>query len=200
MSMEVKAKARYIRMSPKKVRLVAGLVRGMGVGQAEAHLGLTQKAAALPVLKLLRSAIANAEHNFKLEKADLFIKEISVDGGPVLKRFKPRAFGRAGSIRKRTSHINLTLADRTAKGDAKQGAGLKAAVVKADDKKPAAKKAEEKPAAKKAAKGDAKKPTAKAAKSDTKKAPAKKPAAKKATTKAAPKGEAAAKKSKASKE
>jgi large subunit ribosomal protein L22 len=175
-------------MSPRKVRLVAGLVRGLDVARAEAQLGLLNKAAALPVLKLLRSAIANAEHNNKLEKEGLFIKSITVDGGPMLKRWRPRAFGRAAPIRKRTSHITIILADQTS-DDKKQPTGLKAAVVKKDEKKsgqPAKDKgkakAEEKPEEEK--KGAAKKPAVKkedkkgGEKKAEKKGAAKKPAAK----------------------
>lgn len=109
--MDVYAKARFIRMSPRKVRLIADLIRGMSVAQADAQLSFYRRAAALPVRKLLQSAIANAEHNFHLNRTDLRIKTITVDGGPVLKRFRPRAMGRAAPLRKRTSHIALTLSD-----------------------------------------------------------------------------------------
>ncbi len=124
--MDVFAKARYIRMSPRKVRLLVDLVRGMKVSTAEAQLSFSRRAAALPLLKLIKSAAANAEHNFKLNQADLLIKTLTVDGGPVLKRFRPRAFGRAATIRKRTSHITVVLTDG------------KAAAVKDTKKKPAA--------------------------------------------------------------
>lgn len=114
--MEVSAKARRIRMSPKKVRLVANMVRGMDVSAAEAQLTFLNKAAARPVLKLIRSAKANAEHNFKLVGEDLYIKTIMVDGGPVMHRWMPRAFGRATPIKKRTSHITIVLDQRSAEG------------------------------------------------------------------------------------
>jgi large subunit ribosomal protein L22 len=110
--MEVKAKARYIRMSPRKVRLVVDLIRGLNVQDAKAQLSFSKKAAAEPVLKLLNSAIANATNNFNMNANDLYVKTIMVDGGPILKRWRPRAFGRAGAIRKRTSHINIALASR----------------------------------------------------------------------------------------
>lgn len=151
--MEVKAQLRHLRISPRKVRLVAGLVRGMDVAPAVAQLRFMQKAAARPVLKLVESAVANAEHNFKLAESNLFIKTITVDGGPVLKRWRARAFGRAASIRKRSSHIMLVLDERA--GEAK---GVAAAVVakkadKAEAKKaPAKKVAAKKPAAKPAKK------------------------------------------------
>lgn len=123
--MDVIAKARHIRMSPRKVRLVADLVRGMDVDTAEAQLRFFRKAAARPVLKVILSAKANAEHNFKISPETLFIKAIAVDGGPVLHRWRARAFGRAAAIRKRSAHITVTLAERSS-GDIK---GVKAAVV-----------------------------------------------------------------------
>ncbi len=147
--MEVIAKARYIRISPRKVRLVADLVRGLDVDKALAQLRFYRKAAAKPLIKLIESGVANAEHNFKLS-GGLFIKKITVDGGPVLKRWRARAFGRAAPIRKRSSHINLVLEERQAKAAPK---GLKAALLKPAGKSPAAteqKKAAEAP--KKAAK------------------------------------------------
>lgn len=109
---QVKAYARFIRMSPRKVRLVADMVRNTPVEQALEQLQFSSKNAALPVAKLINSAIANAIHNFSLNKEDLYIKTLTVDGGPVLKRFKPRAQGRAGAIHKRTSHINIVLEER----------------------------------------------------------------------------------------
>ncbi len=102
-------------MSPRKVRLVVDLVRGLPVAEADAQLEFFRKAAALPVRKLLQSAIANATHNFQLEAGALRIKEIRVDGGPVLKRARPRAMGRSAPIRKRTSHISIILTDGRAK-------------------------------------------------------------------------------------
>ena len=109
--MEVVAKLNRLRMSPRKVRLVAGLVRRMPVNEAETQLKFLNKAAAEPVLKLLQSAIANAEHNHKLDAQKLWISHLTVDGGKTLKRWRPRAFGRAGAIRKRTSHITIKLSD-----------------------------------------------------------------------------------------
>lgn len=109
--MEVEAKARYIRMSPTKVRLVIDVVRGMKVREAQAQLAFMKKAAAEPVLKLLNSAMANAQHNFQLKTDELYIKSIVADGGPMLSRFRARAFGRAAPIRKRSSHIAIVLDD-----------------------------------------------------------------------------------------
>lgn len=105
-------------MSPRKVRLVVNTIRGLSVSAAETRLSFLPKLAAQPVLKLLRSAIANAQHNFKLDKNDLYVRHIVADGGPTLKRFRPRAFGRANPIRKRTTHISLILATKEEKGKA----------------------------------------------------------------------------------
>lgn len=109
--MEIKAHLKYLRMSPRKVRLVAGIVKNKSVNEADAALGFLTRRAALPLRKLLKSAIANAKHNFNLEKDRLFVKSIRVDQGPVLKRFMPRARGMAAPIRKRSSHITLVLAE-----------------------------------------------------------------------------------------
>lgn len=96
-------------MSPRKVRLVINTVRGLTVQAAETRLSFLDKGASEPVLKLIRSAMANAEHNFHLNKETLFIKHITADGGPTIKRSRPRAFGRSAVIRKRTTHIMLIL-------------------------------------------------------------------------------------------
>lgn len=109
--MEVVAQLRGLRMSPRKVRLVANLVRRLDVAVAETQLKFINKAASQPLLKLLLSAVANAEHNFKLDKSKLWIRHLTVDGGPVLKRWRQRAFGRAAPIRKRTAHIVIKLTD-----------------------------------------------------------------------------------------
>lgn len=107
-------------MSPKKVRLVLGLIRGMRVEEAVTQLGFMQKKSTLPVKKLLESAIANAVNNFKLNRNDLFVKTVFADGGPIIKRWRPRAFGRAAMIRKRTSHVTIIL-DEVKKKGAKVG-------------------------------------------------------------------------------
>lgn len=111
---EVKAHHRYLRMSPRKVRLVVDAIRGLDVEPALAQLGFMPKAAARPVRKLLESAIANAEHNFKLSKEGLFIKAATVNQGPSLKRWRPRAMGSAAPILKRTAHITLVLDSKAA--------------------------------------------------------------------------------------
>lgn len=107
--MEIKAKAKYIKISPKKVRLVVDAIRNMGAEQALAQLQFIKKGAVKPVAKLLNSAMANAFHNFEIEKGGLRIKEIRVDQASTLKRWRPRAFGKAGMIRKKSSHINIIL-------------------------------------------------------------------------------------------
>lgn len=109
---EILAKARFIHISPKKVRLVINQLKGLEAKAALDLLRFTQKSSVLPVTKLINSAIANAEHNFQIDKDDLFIKKFIVNAGPVVKRFRPRAHGRAAAIRKRTSHIELTLGVR----------------------------------------------------------------------------------------
>jgi large subunit ribosomal protein L22 len=119
------AKARYVRMSPMKVRRVVDLVRGMPVGQAASVLQFAEQAAAKPVGKLVASAVANAENNFDLDPATLVISTITVDEGPTMKRFQPRAQGRAYRIRKRTSHITVevTSVPDGAKGGRKRSKG-----------------------------------------------------------------------------
>jgi large subunit ribosomal protein L22 len=110
--METKAVARYIRMSPQKVRLVVDTIRGKKVAEALATLEFTKKAAAPVVRKVLKSAMANVEHNLKAESVEEFrVATVHVDGGPMLKRFRPRAQGRAAKIWKRTSHITIVLRD-----------------------------------------------------------------------------------------
>ena len=98
-------------MSPRKVRLVASLVRNLTVTEALNQLNFSQKLAAKPVRKLIDSGIANAVNNYELDKDNLFVKTIEVGEGPTLKRWLPRARGRATPLRKRTSHINLVLGE-----------------------------------------------------------------------------------------
>jgi len=109
--MEVKASLKHLRMSPQKVRLVINVIRKMPVTAALDQLKFVNKLAAEPVAKLIRSAIANAENTYNLDKDNLFIKEIRSDEGVMLKRWMPRAHGRATSIRKRGCHISLTLGE-----------------------------------------------------------------------------------------
>ena len=111
----MKASATHIRISPRKVRMVVDTVRGKSVSQALSILGFTRKKAALPVQKLLKSAVANAvEHGGTNDVETLVIDRIMVDEGPTLKRYMPRARGRATPIRKRTSHIRIILREREA--------------------------------------------------------------------------------------
>ena len=105
----VQARARYVRTSARKARLVCDHIRGKDVTEARAILAFTPRAAAKPWLKLLESAVANAEHNHELVGEELKIAAVHADEGPTLKRFRPRAMGRATRIRKRTSHLTITL-------------------------------------------------------------------------------------------
>ena len=105
----VRAQAKYVRTSARKARLVCDHIRGKDVVEARAILAFTPRAAAKPWLKLLESAVANAEHNHELLGDDLRIAAVHADEGPTLKRFRPRAMGRATTIRKRTSHLTITL-------------------------------------------------------------------------------------------
>lgn len=109
--MEIKVKAKHVRMSPRKIRLVVDVVRGLQVNKALDQLKFTNKLAVKPVIKLINSAVANAVNNFELEENNLYIKEVRVDDGPTAHRWMPRAYGRATPIRKRTSHVNLVLAE-----------------------------------------------------------------------------------------
>ena len=106
---KVIAKLRFLKITPRKVRLVADLVRGKKVEDARAMLKVLNKRSAKPILKLIDSAVANAKHNFNLKEEGLKIEAITVDDGPTLKRWMPKAMGRATTIRKRSSHIIITL-------------------------------------------------------------------------------------------
>ncbi len=107
--MSFEASAQSVRIAPRKVRLVVDQVRGLPVEKAESLLRFMDKKAATPVLKLIQSAAANAQNKSKVEKKNLKIRTIYADGGFVMKRFRARAFGRAVTIRKRTSHIHVVL-------------------------------------------------------------------------------------------
>lgn len=110
--MEAKAVARYVRMSPRKVRLVANEIRGYDVNEALDMLKFTNKRAVEPIYKLIVSASANAQSlDDKADAGKLYIKKIYVDEGPIMKRFRPRARGRASRIRKKMSHITVVLSD-----------------------------------------------------------------------------------------
>jgi ribosomal protein L22 len=115
-TVEVRAKAKYVRIAPRKARLVMDHVRGKNVGDARALLKHTPRAAAGDIAKLLESAVANAENNFELDPDELKIARAFVDEGPTIKRFRPRALGRATPIKKRTSHMTITLTTTTKDG------------------------------------------------------------------------------------
>jgi large subunit ribosomal protein L22 len=109
--MEIKVKTKFIRFSSKKLRLVANLIRGAKVDIALDQLKFANKKAALPVAKLLKSGIASAVNDFELDKDNLFVKEIRIDEGGMLKRWTPKAHGSATPIRRRLSHINITVGE-----------------------------------------------------------------------------------------
>lgn len=107
--MEAKARARFIRISPQKARLVADTIRGKNVDEAITTLRFMPKKGARILRKVIESAVANASQNEAIDVDTLFVKTICVDGGPMLKRIRPRAMGRASRILKRTSHITVVL-------------------------------------------------------------------------------------------
>lgn len=110
--MEVRARLRFVRVAPRKARLVADLIRGKGSEEALQILSFTKKMAAKIILKLLKSALANAEQKKNVDIDRLYVKRITVDQGVTWKRYLPRALGRATPIRKRTSHITIVLDER----------------------------------------------------------------------------------------
>ena len=114
--MEYKFHLNNLRIAPRKVRLVANLIKKSLVTSAQAQLKFQSKKAALPILKLLKSAVSSAANNFNLSSENLYIANIFVDEGQKLKRFRPRAFGRAGAIHKKTSHITLILEEKIMPG------------------------------------------------------------------------------------
>jgi large subunit ribosomal protein L22 len=110
--MEVRATAKYIRLTPRKVRLVIDAVRGKDAADAIALLALMPQRAAKEVRKVVKSAVANAENNFEIDPEGLVIKRIFADEGPTLKRFRPRAHGRVSPILKRSSHITVVVDEK----------------------------------------------------------------------------------------
>lgn len=194
-----KAGAKFIRISPYKVREVAAIIKGKHVDEARRILAFTPKAASFEMSKILESAIANAEHNFQVPQEELYVRFVSADEGVTIKRFRPRAQGRGFRIRKRTSHIQLELERRigevvekprrsaakpaakgstkpaTSKGGSKEDASDKGSAQSKGGAKPKpdakGKSAEEKPGAAKAkATGSEKKASGSAAKASTAKA------------------------------
>lgn len=109
--MQTTAQAKQIRMSARKIRIVANAVRGLRAADALVKLQFIQRAAALPLLKLLKSAMRNAEHNHAADPAVLKITALKIDDAGAIKRFRPRAMGRAAGIKKHMAHITLTLSD-----------------------------------------------------------------------------------------
>ena len=110
--MEAKAHLKYARISPRKVQIVLDLIRGKDVATAMAILKNTPKSASEYLTKLLRSAVANAEHNFNMDASKLYVSECFVCPGPTLKRIMPRAQGRAYRILKRTSHVTIAVSEK----------------------------------------------------------------------------------------
>lgn len=110
--MQAKAIARNIRIAPRKVRLVIDLIRGKSVEEAFAILRFTHRAASPVIEKVLKSAVANAEHNYNMDTNNLVVETAFVDEGPTLKRYMPRAMGRASRINKRSSHITVVVKEK----------------------------------------------------------------------------------------
>jgi large subunit ribosomal protein L22 len=194
--MEAKAQARYVRVTPQKARRIINQIRGLATADAQALLHFAPQAVSEPIGKVLGSAVANAANNFNMNPDALFVTEAFVDEGPTLKRFRPRAQGRAFEILKRTSHITVVVGDAAAaaagperlkkepkikKRPITQAPAPKAAVA-TESTEPVAKAA---PAKKAAVKKSAPAKAAPAKKTTTAKkaAPAKKTVAKKSTTK-----------------
>jgi len=142
--MEVKAQLNNYRKSPRKVRLVAKMITGLDAMNAENQLRFATKGSAVDILKLLQSAVANAENNFGLDKANLYIKSLRVDEGANLKRWLPRAHGRASLLLKRTSHVEIILKEKVeGKGRKKVKKQEIKEVSLKEMKKPEAERAEE---------------------------------------------------------
>lgn len=136
--METQGKLNYLRIAPRKVRMVADMIRGRKASEAKGLLNFTLKRGARPVLKLLDSVMANAKNNLEIDKPeDLYIVKITVDEGPKLKRWRARARGRAMQIQKKTSHITLVLGSKVQEKDGNKE--VKKAVVKTSPKKVSAK-------------------------------------------------------------
>ena len=110
--MEAFAYVKFVRMSPRKVKLVCDMIRGLDVKTAAAYLSQTSKAACEPMAKLLKSAVANAENNFNMDIEKLYVSQVFATPGPILKRVMPRAQGRAYRINKRTSHVTLAVTEK----------------------------------------------------------------------------------------
>ncbi len=137
--MDIIAHAKYIRMSPRRIRIIADVIRGLPVARAEAQLFAIPRPMTTGVLqKLLHSAVANAEQNFDCVRENLYIKTIQVGEGAMLKRSRPRAFGRATTIRKRSAHITIVLGERE---EGKRGGRARRETTRAEHTKPVTTKA-----------------------------------------------------------
>jgi large subunit ribosomal protein L22 len=112
MAVQVMARARNVRISPRKARQVINLIRGKGITEAGNILKLTPKKASITIQKVLKSAVANAEHNHELDADELVIKKAYVDEGPMMKRMRARARGRAAMIKRRSSHITIVVGEK----------------------------------------------------------------------------------------
>jgi large subunit ribosomal protein L22 len=110
--MEARAYLRYVRISPRKVQIVCDLIRGKSVAQANGILMTTPKSASEPLIKLLKSAAANAENNHSMDPEKLYVSEIFATPGPIIKRMMPRAQGRSFRINKRTSHVTIVVKEK----------------------------------------------------------------------------------------
>jgi len=137
--MSITVKLKHLRIAPRKVRLVADLIRGKTVEQAQTILNFTVKKPTTTLLKLLNSAAANAKHDFQLDELNLYISKITVDEGPKLKRWRPRSRGQTAAIQKKTSHITLVLNEiekgKKKKIKKKKTEELKKEIVKEEKKK-----------------------------------------------------------------
>lgn len=112
MSMKQTAKLNYLKIAPRKVRSVADLIKGLSVNEAEAQLMAARRRAAVPLLKLLRSAVANVKNNQQLGTDKLYVESLRVDGGPMIKRYLPRARGMATPIQRKMSNVTLVLSEK----------------------------------------------------------------------------------------
>ncbi len=133
--MEITAKLNYLRIAPRKMRLLVDLIRGEKIEKAITLLDFSIKKGSKPLKKVLEQAVANAENNFQLEKSSLYISKITIDEGPKLKRWRARARGRAARIEKKTSHISLTLSEVKERKKKKVKKVSVAKVKKAEEKK-----------------------------------------------------------------
>lgn len=140
--MEIKANLNYLRIAPRKVRLLADLIRGKRVAKAKAILSFTPKKGSGPLKKLLASAVANAKNNFHLEGDDFVISKITIDEGAKIKRWRARSRGRANQIQKKTSHISLILREVAApkKSDSVANVNAKELLMRKESKKVFAKR------------------------------------------------------------